>query len=198
MSKHRSFKKKQLLALRKKIIDKYYTTPTKSTNWKEVWFFPSYKDSYKDIKGFLGTQRIIFLGLNPSSGLFPTKRDKFFYGQLKANGFQDAHLTDFIKLKSKNKENTELEKSPDFKGQCDFLVKEIRIIDPKLIVFLGKKVQDLFEQNLRERYTDIKGITTERIPHYSYRWGNEKRIKEKFSKKMKDIKKQYKNAVGKA
>jgi hypothetical protein len=197
MSKHRSSKKKQekqLLALRKRIIDKYYATPTKSTNWKEVWFFPS----HKGIQGFLGTQKIIFLGLNPSSGLFPTKRDEFFYGQLKANGFQDAHITDLIKLKSTNKKITELEKSPDFEDQCCFLHEEMKIIDPKLIVFLGKKVQDLYNQYLKERYTDIKGITTKRIPHYSYRWGNDKRIKEKFSEKMKDIKKQYKNALGKA
>ncbi len=59
----------ELKKLRKDIIEKYYIN-----EWKEVWFFPS----YNKVKGFLGTQDIIFLGLNPSYGHFPSKYDKFF------------------------------------------------------------------------------------------------------------------------
>ena len=180
MSAYNSSKKKQLSVLRKRIIDKYYTA-----QWKEVWFFPS----DNEVKGFSGTQNIIFLGLNPSMGHFPSKADKLLYEQLKKNGFQNAHLTDFIKTRLPNKKNNKLEDSLDFKEQCSFLEKEIRIISPKMIVFLGEKVQRLFLFKLKDRYPDI---TTDKIPHYAYRWAKRNKFKAKFSREMKRIKNRYK------
>jgi hypothetical protein len=61
--------------------------------WEDVWFFPQ----YKGVKGYSGTQDIIFLSINPSTGVFPTRYDEQYYLQLRADGFANAHLTDVFK-----------------------------------------------------------------------------------------------------
>jgi len=102
----------------------------------------------KQVKGFLGTQDIIFLGLNPSLGHFPSKYDKFFYEELRKNGFKNAHITDLIKIKAPNKKINELLKNEKvLKEQLGFLIEEIKIIKPRIIVVLGKKCEEVFSKN---------------------------------------------------
>jgi hypothetical protein len=61
----------KLVALRRirgGVIDKAY-----KGRWEEVWFFPE----YKQVKGFLGTDPIFFVSINPSFGTFPSGPDSF-------------------------------------------------------------------------------------------------------------------------
>jgi len=85
-------KQKQLEKLRKKIINRVN---------KDVWFYPE----YEGIKGYLGTQNLVFIGPNPSYNKFPTRHTNFFYEQLKINRFKNAHLTDLVKIRTFNKDS---------------------------------------------------------------------------------------------
>lgn len=95
---------------------------------------------YKKVKGFLGTQDIMFLGLNPSYSHFPSNYDEYFYLQLRNNNFEDAHLTDLLKKRATKEEvDRLLENEKVVNEQIDFLIKEIEIIAPKMIVALGNR-----------------------------------------------------------
>jgi len=83
-------KKLSLQELRRKIVLKLEVD-----DWHEVWFFPP----YNGLKGFLGTQDIILVGLAPSTGHFPSRYDRIFYEQLKKHGFGNAHITDIAKVR---------------------------------------------------------------------------------------------------
>lgn len=83
-------KRLSLLELRRKIVLK-----EEVEGWREVWFFPQ----YKGVKGFLGTQDIMFVGLAPSTGSFPSRSGDFLYEQLKEHGFGNAHITDIVKIR---------------------------------------------------------------------------------------------------
>ena len=51
--------------------------------FKTAWFYPE----YNGVKGYLGTSKLIFAGINPSYGQFPSKPVSFFYDAIaKANG----------------------------------------------------------------------------------------------------------------
>ncbi len=169
-------KLKELQRLRKEIIEKYYID-----QWKEVWFFPE----HKQIKGFLGMQDIIFLGLNPSYGHFPSKYDNFFYKELGKNDFENAHITDLIKIKATNKKINELiENKKTLNEQMEFLIREINIIKPKIIVTLGGKCDDIFREKFKN--SNIKII---KIRHYSsIRFPKNKKL---FSNEIKEVKKTY-------
>lgn len=130
---------------------------------QEAWFY----EEYGGVKGFLGTKDIIVLGLNPSSGKFPSKKDKLFYNLLKEKGFESAHLTDFIKIRAKNKEvKIKLTANPDLmKKQVGFFSEELSIIKPKLIITIGGECDKLLKQYFPKIEKDCKVI---QIFHYSY------------------------------
>jgi len=197
-----SDKRKQLEKLRHKIIDRVC-----KKDWKDVWFYPDpehlpenwskdlEKDKcpkYKKIKGFLGTQNLVFIGSNPSYNKFPTRYTDFFYEQLKINGFENAHLTDLIKIRLFNKDvKDKLNDKNIIDEQLEFLKEEFSIIKPKLIVILGvcrgwkgKKIKEILEENFRN--TKIKDI-------YHYSSIRFPKNKVKFIKDMKNVKKWYKN-----
>lgn len=147
-------KKEKLSQLRSKIIDK-----VEKEQWMEAWFFPE----YNDVKGYLGTQDIIFLGLNPSYGHFPSKYDKFFYNQLKIYGFANAHLTDLIKIRETNDRIPVLLADQNIlEQQFDFLREEFEIVRPKTVVTLGGKCYDAFTKNFHDTHAEVI-----KIRHYS-------------------------------
>ena len=112
-------KEEKLENLREKIIDKHL-----KNNWDEVWFFKENREF--GVKGYLGTQDIFFVGLNPSYGNFPSKPDIFFYEILRKYKFEQAHLTDLIKLRLANKEvNERLKDKSLLEEQIDYLKEEI-------------------------------------------------------------------------
>jgi hypothetical protein len=69
MTKHH--KLVALKRIRGEVIDKIY-----KEHWEEVWFFPEYKQ-VPGVKGFLGTDPILFVSINPSFGTFPSGPDHF-------------------------------------------------------------------------------------------------------------------------
>jgi len=164
--------------LRRKIINDLYIK-----EWTEVWFF----ESWKGVKGYLGTQDIMFVGLNPSLGHFPSKYDTFFYNELKKNGFQNAHLTDFIKSRCSNKKIGDLIKEGrTVKTHLGYLKEEISIIKPKIIVALGGRCYELLY-----KYINDKRIPIVKIRHYSsIRFIKNKKT---FSKEIKKLKNKYRN-----
>lgn len=170
-----SNKQKQLEGLRTEIIDKVC-----KKEWRDVWFYPG-RDG---VKGYLGTQDIVFIGPNPSYNQFPTKQTDLFYKQLKVNGFRNAHLTDLIKRRLFSNETKELfQNKVIIDEQLRFLKREFEIIEPKLIVVLGKgkAIKNILEQNFRK----IKIIN---IYHYSQR--NPKHTHQ-FIKDIRKIKNQF-------
>lgn len=163
--------------IRNHVIDKFF-----KKQWKDVWFYPEHP-KIKGVKGYLGTQDIIFVGLNPSRGKFPSKADDFFYEELKKNGFKNAHLTDLIKLRATEKEVNSLLKNKEFIcEQIEILKKEIEAIKPTLIVPMHDKVRKILNKELKDY--EIKYI-----PHYSHcnRWGK----RDKFRNAIRGIKDRY-------
>jgi len=174
---HKSMKEKikQLENLKKKII--------KETKEK-VWFYSEEYEEYNNlalkygIKGWFGTQDIFFIGSNPSEN--PSKDPpnvNFFFKELRANNFQNAHLTDLVKIRVKNTEADKIIEK-NLKEQKKYLDKEIEILKPKLIVVMGKKC---------EKFTERLGYKNcHTIAHYAARFH-----KKRFRKEMKDVKKKY-------
>lgn len=156
---------RQLYNLRGNIIKKYFIE-----QWKDVWFY----QEYNGVKGWFGTQGIFFVGSNPSCGTFPTRYTDFFFEQLKKNGFQNANLTDLIKLRVKNQDSDMLIKN-NLQEQKKFLEEEIRILKPRLIVGMGNRCNGFLKS--------FKYDNCVFMPHYSgIRFP---RNKKKFIKCMK-------------
>jgi len=156
----------------------------KETN-QEVWFYPE----YEGVKGFWGTQDIILLGLNPSSGIFPSNKDKLLYDLLKQKGFGNVHITDFIKVRAKNKHVTDfLANSVLMKKQTDFFSKELNIIKPKIIVTMGLQCNTLLKQYFPK--IDCK-YKVRNIKHYSFRYQKREEVFAEISESLEEIKKEY-------
>lgn len=169
-------KEKALSNLRSRIIDQIFIN-----RWEDVWFFPKYKNT----KGYLGTQDILFLSVNPSTGVFPSKFDRWYYAQLEKNGFKNAHLTDVFKQRSQNWER--LTSNNRVKREAKrFLAEEIKIIRPKLIVYVGKRYTDFYN----EMVGNVKaGKIT--IAHYAFRYGSDKKLRARVRKEIRRVKTQY-------
>jgi hypothetical protein len=154
-------------------------------NNQEVWFFPE----YKGIKGFLGTQDIILLGLNPSSGTFPSDTDKLLYNLLKQKGFSNIHITDFIKVRAKNEHVTDLFANSNLiKKQTDFFSEEFNIIKPKIIITMGLKCDILLKKYFPKIDCKCKII---KIKHPGFRWQKREEVFAEISKSLEEIKKEY-------
>lgn len=161
------YKRKQLEELRREIIEEFLIK-----GWKDVWFYPP----YEGVMGYLGTQDIMFVGLNPSCGYFPSRYDEYFYGVLKENGLQNAHLTDVIKVRIKTKEVEQYLEDKDFlEKNLEFFKREIEIIDPKIIVAMGENSNDILTEYLREYFPKYDGKIHE-IRHYSFRFVKKKEL----------------------
>ena len=95
-----------------------------------------------------------------------------------------VYITDMVKTEGKAGEDfvQEWESNPDFK-KC--LTKEAECYNPKLIVFIIKKIEKLFKNN----FSDLE-IETFRIDHPSYVSRYNKF--EKWDKQFKELKKKIK------
>jgi hypothetical protein len=85
----------------------------------EAWFYPEHMGE----KGFMGTQDMFLVGLNPSTGIFPSRRDNRLYSLLKEKYLDNIHITDFIKLRSKNCQ------AEDLIGKKDILKKQVEFLN---------------------------------------------------------------------
>ncbi len=148
---------------------------------EETWFYPE----YSGVKGWLGTQDIMFVGSNPSCNKFPTRHTDFFYEQLKKNGFKNAHLTDLIKIRAKNDEaDTVIDKT--FNEQIKFFKEETNIIKPKLIVIMGYRAKKMLKKFSYEdkRFHFIYHYSSIRFPRNVKGFiSGMKKVKETYSQK---------------
>jgi len=175
-------KRDKLIAIRGKVIDKVY-----KQRWEEAWFFPEYKQ-IRGVRGFLGTDRVFFVSINPSFGTFPSSPDIFYYRNLKRQGFGNAHLTDFFKVKCKNKNFKELLRNKSLVQESQQILKEeIEALSPKLIVGVGVSYADFFRKILRGYDIPFRSI-----PHYAPQFNNNDK-KKQFRRKLREIRKFYSN-----
>jgi hypothetical protein len=163
-------KTKLLINLKEEIIDKY--------GKEKTWFFPE----YGGVKGFLGEQDIMFVGLNPSTGNFPSIYDKLFYDRLRENKLENAHITDIVKIRIPNKNVREAIENQEFLNEhLDYLNKEIKIISPKEIIAMGNECHKILKENCNREIIKIYHY------HYAKRFNKEK----EYALQMKKVKELY-------
>ena len=130
----------------------------KETN-RKPWFF---NGDNEDMPGYFGTG-VFFVSQRPSLGEkhnYSLKRVHRFYRLLKEHGFENAHLTDLVKCKSLTGPCTTEEKN-----NCIFwLLKEIQILKPRLIVAVGNEVFNELKKH------DLSPARLEKILHYSQKY----------------------------
>ncbi len=149
--------------------------------WKEAWFYPE----HGGVRGWQGTQDVMFVALNPSyGGRFPSPADEFLYRELKSIGFENAHLTDIIKARERNKDMPQVLKDAVYMNRQRLcLLWEMDIVQPRLIVAMGKTAWD----NLKAWFPDDRRIR--HIPHYS--WAHRYRRHREFSERLREAHAEY-------
>lgn len=153
-------KTESLSQLRRNIIEKLCID-----QWLDVWFFPE----LDGVKGWRGSAPIMFVGLNPSTGNFPSKADRLFYDSLSQNGLSDAHITDLLKIRLDGESVQETFAIPELvQSHKAWLMEEVRLLEPHIIVALGHKTLKVLTTWLPE---DFRSRIV-KIHHYSWaqRW----------------------------
>ncbi len=116
----------------------------------------------------------MFVSLRPSTrgGELPSPKLESFYKLLEKEGFENAHMTDLVKCRGP------VGNIPDYHFQncIPHLLEEIEILEPKMIVAVGKEAQKKLKEN---------EIQCRFIPHYAYRF---KKRRISLRKALKDIK----------
>jgi len=183
-----SDKKKELLRLMAKIHVECYTM---DTGFKTAWFFPE----YNGVKGYLGTEKLIFAGINPSYGRFPSKPVKFLYDSLKRYELQNVHVTDIIKSRLSKQQYLRLKSNEELFNKIigkniNWLKQELKIIDRNLdvrIVGIGNEAKEILEKYFKEKVVDIV------LPHYawveSYSESSRQKKRLRFRSAIRNIKK---------
>ena len=116
------------------------------------------------IEGYWGTGPVAFVAERPSLPP-PTRKQAThafsdrFHDLLVRYGFASAHVTDLIKQFP----GTGLGYEKLIELNWPYLVEELEIVDAKLVVAVGTKVQSIRAQRL--------GKEIMHVPHYSYRYG---------------------------
>lgn len=128
----------------------------------DVWFYlPG-----DGVAGWHGTARwVMFVGLNPSRGVWGKKTDQRFYALLRHHGFARAHLTDVIKERATSQEvKAIMEDAARMRRYRRYLAEEIRIIKPRSLVALGWDAYRILNK------WQLGGVPVRRLPHYASRY----------------------------
>ncbi len=173
-----------LARLRAKVIDELCVR-----SWHDVWFFPR----WNGVQGWCGTADVFFVGSAPNFGRFPTGADKFLYGDLLENEFENSHVTDLFKTRARNEDVGVLLRDADFvRRHQEYFRRELEILRPRLVVAFG----DQTETELKKWQS--QGIPIPRVKrmwHYAYpfRFNRERRISKQrqFSEQMTDVREEY-------
>jgi hypothetical protein len=185
-------KEKKLLRLMAKIHLECFKMETR---FKTAWFYPE----YKGVKGYLGTSRLIVVGINPSYGRFPSTPVIFFYDCLREFKLQNLHVTDIIKSRLSNSLYVELKRNKELfdeilKKNIKWLTQEMKIIDKNLdvrIIGISREGRDILKRHFKEKVIDMW------LHHYAWieRYGEENRIERRkiFKKEIQKIKKDFSN-----
>ena len=180
MSKRRGVadKQRRLRELRQRMEDHFKLHFPDS----RLWFFT---DEGGGVDGYLGTEPVMFVGSRPSSGrggLAPQVLGDF-YGLMKEYGFSQAHVTDVVK------EVGEGDPSPEeVKQNWPFFLEELRIVQPKVVVALGRWVFDTLEQRLDWL------VPVRRFTHYAYRFRSHSKREEQSRADFERLKRMLESA----
>lgn len=134
-----------------------------------AWLFPQ----IGNVKGFMGTGDVMFVGERPSKGSINSPPVTALYRFLEEDGMIEAHLTDLIKARSRVND--------PYPANMDehrrFFDRELDIIRPSLVVAFGEKVYHLLLFTLAGT-----GISVCQTWHYAYlRWpGKEQKFRDKI------------------
>ena len=131
-----------------------------------TFFFPK----RNKVKGFYGDDKIFFVCQKPSTGHFPSPKDKLFYKLLAKYDFCNAHITDLVKTRGKAK--SEISKE-ELDLNWNIFQKELEMIKPKLLVGVGNDAY----LNLKK---EIKSIKIIKIRHYTFRYASKKKIERRL------------------
>ena len=152
------------------------------------WFYPPHEET--GVKGFFGTGRVMFVAERPSTrgGKVPDNLDIEFFKLLRKFNLQDSHITDLIKCRGTVKEAKCPEEWDRRVENClPFLLEEIKIIKPVVIVAVGRRVyKELKRRGLTENFK------TKRITHYSYAFsaiGRNRGADQRLCKEIEEISK---------
>ena len=169
-----------LTRLRARIVRELYLS-----EWREVWFFPR----FGGVDGWRGTQDIMFVGLNPSTGRFPSHAGRMLYA-LRRNGFKRAHLTDVIKERATASTVQEIDRDRKrMRKYRRYLLAEIKIVRPRLIVAMGRRAYGILTTWLG---SDAR---VRRIPHYAARFPTAG-TRRRFASEMARIRREYERMRG--
>ena len=150
--------------------------------WRDAYFFPE----HDGVKGWRGNARIMFVGLNPSMGTFPSKADVMLYKTLSRHGLGNAHLTDLMKIRLSGSHVAESFAIPELVDiHKAYLAKEVRILRPHTIVAFGKKTFDLLQEWLPGEFRP----RVVQVHHYS--WAHRYGKRDVFVRDMNRIKKRF-------
>jgi len=183
-------KEKKLLRLMAEIHLECYRM---NTQLKTAWFFPE----YNGVKGYLGIGRLIFAGINPSYGKFPSKPVLFFYDCLNEFGLHNVHITYIIKSRLSNSQLVSLKRNKELYNKVlaksiKWLNREIKIIDRNLdvrIVGVGKDAHDILKFYFDDKVSDMWVHHYAWVESYGEDSRREKRIT--FKKEIQKIKKDF-------
>ncbi len=176
--------------------------------FKSAWFFPEYEYEEVKVKGYLGTDTIFFICLNPSLGQFSSgsssKAVKFFYKSLKEHGFENAHLSDIIKSRLSGDQSNALWKDNRqndsvIKKNVRWLKEEMKIIGDYSnihVIGVGKTAYDILNNripNNRKYFKGIKFKSIHYLRHYSnvekYSYDHRNSEMKKFTENLGNIRK---------
>ena len=123
---------------------------------------------HKSVKGFYGDKDYVFVAAQPSMSIFPTRWDERLYYCMAEYGFNNAHLTDLVKCRGEPGKDLSRKEV----GRCiGWLEAEVEIVNPQVIVALGKKAFD----ELMGCFEPVLMVT-----HYSNRFVDDLEYGEEF------------------
>jgi hypothetical protein len=140
----------------------------------QTFFF----EKHMSVKGFMGTDPIWFICYKPSENSegFPTRHDELFYETLKRYSLENAHITDVSKIKGSAEDEIT---SEELEGNLPFLRREVELLEPDLIVAVGRKAEREVEE------IDIMSeLPKAFVYHYTYasRFGH----RDEFEEQVRD------------
>lgn len=107
----------------------------------EPWPYPR----TDGVSGWYGTGPLMFVSYVPATltRWVGTPTDNF-YRALRANGLEDSHITDLIKVRSKTEDTDALFQNASLVAKSQgYLMREIEIVRPKAIVVVGTKANEV-------------------------------------------------------
>jgi len=111
-----------------------------------------------------------------------TAPDNFFKKMLIKYGVAGNYVTDMVKKRAPAKQRPTREEVIEY---LPFLIKEIEIIKPKAIIFIGKEVERIFWQYLKP--CTLKEIRVDWVWHYS----------QQGSKTNREVMERFQEVIGK-